>query len=118
MLQEKNTYGTNGKPHALTQGPRGAYTYDARGRQDTAPGRSLVTYNERDLPRKITATSGGDTLFACDASGTRVRNQRPGEALLTLGGLYERRILSPTRPPRDSNVACPAWRTCRLPRRY
>jgi hypothetical protein len=48
VLQEKNTYGTNGKPHALTQGLRGAYTYDARGRQDTAPGRALVTYNERD----------------------------------------------------------------------
>ena len=63
-LQEKNTYGTNGKPHALTQGLRGAYTYDARGRQDTAPGRALVTYNERDLPRKITASSGDDTLFA------------------------------------------------------
>ncbi len=25
-LQEQNTYGTNGKPHALTQGLRGAYT--------------------------------------------------------------------------------------------
>ena len=57
VLQEKNTYGTNGKPHALTQGLRGAYTYDARGRQDTAPGRALVTYNERDLPRKITTSS-------------------------------------------------------------
>ncbi|MEO5731028.1 MAG: RHS repeat-associated core domain-containing protein, partial [Byssovorax sp.] len=93
-LQEKNTYGTNGKPHALTQGLRGAYTYDARGRQDTAPGRSLVTYNEHDLPRKITSSSGSETLFAYDAGGTRVKKQGPSETLLTLGGLYERRTVA------------------------
>ncbi|MEO7592840.1 MAG: RHS repeat-associated core domain-containing protein, partial [Byssovorax sp.] len=93
-LQEKNTYGTNGKPHALTQGLRGAYTYDARGRQDTAPGRPLVTYNEHDLPRKITSSSGSDTLFTYDASGTRVKKQGPSETLLTLGGLYERRTVA------------------------
>jgi hypothetical protein len=87
VLQEKNTYGTNGKPHALTHKLRGAYTYDARGRQDTAPGRALVTYNERDLPRKITSSSGGDTLFAQDASGTRVKKQGPSKTFLTLGGL-------------------------------
>ena len=67
---------------------------DGRRRQETAPGRSLVTYNERDLPRKITASSGGDTLFAYDASGTRVKKQGPSETLLTLGGLYERRTVA------------------------
>ncbi len=36
---------------------------------------SLVTYNERNLPRKITASSGGDTIFAQDASGTRVESR-------------------------------------------
>ncbi|MEO7593486.1 MAG: RHS repeat-associated core domain-containing protein, partial [Byssovorax sp.] len=90
-VQEKNTYGTNGKPHALTVGPQGAYTYDARGRQDTAPGRALVTYNERDLPRKITKTTGGDTLFEYDAGGARVKKQGPSETVITLSGLYERR---------------------------
>ncbi len=94
VLQEKNTYGTNGKPHALTQGPRGAYTYDARGRQDTAPTRALVTYNERDLPRNITSSSGETTLFAYDASGTRVKKQGPSGTVVTLGGLYERHTVA------------------------
>ncbi len=90
-LLEANEYGANGKPHALTKGPLGVYTYDARGRQATAPGRALVTYNERDLPTKITPFGGEDTLFAYDAGGARVKKQGPSETLLTLGGLYERR---------------------------
>ena len=89
-LQELNIYGANGKPHALTAGPHGAYHYDARGRQDTAPGRPTVTYNERDLPRKITS-AGGDTLFEYDAAGARVKKQRLSETVITLSGLYERR---------------------------
>jgi RHS repeat-associated protein len=90
-LLEANEYGANGKPHALTKGPQGIYTYDVRGRQTTAPGRSLVTYNERDLPTKITTLGGGDTLFAYDAGGARVKKQGPSETVVTLGGLYERR---------------------------
>ena len=90
-VQETNEYGTNGKPHALTKGPQGGYTYDARGRQVTAPGRSLVTYTERDLPSKITVLGGADTLFTYDASGARVKKRGPSETVLTLGGLYERR---------------------------
>ena len=46
------------------------------------------------MPRKITSSSGGDTLFAYDASGARVRKQGPSETLLTLGGLYERRAVA------------------------
>src|SRR4029079_13540494 len=42
-------------------------------------------------PRKITSSSGGDTLFAYDAGGTRVKKQGPSETVVTLGGLYERR---------------------------
>jgi len=50
-----------------------------------------VTYNERDLPKQITAFGGGITLFAYDAGGARVKKQGPSATVLTLGGLYERR---------------------------
>ena len=89
-LKEHNTYGTNGKPHALTAGPLGQYHYDVRGRQDSAPGRSNVTYNERDLPTVLTPTMGPASSFKYDAGGARVKKKSTAEAVLTLAGLYER----------------------------
>ena len=89
-LQEHNTYGTNGKPHTLTAGPLGSYHYDARGRQDIAPGRPTVTYNERDLPTVLTVSGGVTSTFKYDASGARVKKESTSETVLTLAGLYER----------------------------
>ena len=89
-LKEHNTYGSNGKPHALTAGPLGPYHYDARGRQDTAPGRPTVTYNERDLPTSLTIAGGFTSTFKYDASGARVKKESTSETVLTLAGLYER----------------------------
>ena len=91
-LQEHNVYGTNGKPHTLTSGAQGGYHYDARGRQDIAPGRPSVVYTDRDLPSSITSSSG-QTLFQYDAGGARVKKQNVGlsETVITLSGLYERR---------------------------
>jgi RHS repeat-associated protein len=89
-LKEHNTYGANGKPHALTAGPLGPYHYDLRGRQDAAPGRASVAYNERELPTVLTPTAGPSVSFEYDAAGARVKKQSTAEAVLTLAGLYER----------------------------
>jgi RHS repeat-associated protein len=88
-LVEENVYAENGKPHALTSNAKGAYLYDDRGRQWSAPERT-VTFGEHDLPRSI-VTGAGETHFAYDAMGRRIKKSGPGESVLSLGGLYERR---------------------------
>lgn len=89
-LQEQNVYGQDQRPHTLTSNSAGAYIYDHRGRQVTAPSRD-VTYTEFDLPRTINTTSA-TTTFAYDAAQSRVKKTTgAGDSLITLGGLYERR---------------------------
>ena len=88
-LTEDNTYGTNGRPHALTGNGQGTYFYDDYGRQEAAPGRS-TTYTDFDLPQTIT-TPVGITAFSYDASGARVKKSGPGGKTVTIAGLYERR---------------------------
>ncbi len=96
MLLEHDDYGEQGAgPHALTTRtlagqPPASYHYDARGRQDSGPGR-VVGYSDFDLPRWI-GTPAGEVTFLYDAFGTRVSkavgNQSP---TITLSDLYERR---------------------------
>jgi len=78
-------------PHALAisaqAGVARAFTYDARGRQVSAPDRGVV-FTEHDLPKTIT-TPAGTTSFLYDAEGERVRKSEPknGGETLSLGGL-------------------------------
>jgi RHS repeat-associated protein len=88
-LAEDNTYGGNGRPHALTGNVHSVYFYDDRGRQEDAPGRA-VTYTDFDLLQTIT-TPFGITRFSYDAGGARVKKSGPEGETVTLAGLYERR---------------------------
>ena len=54
------SFGSQGKPHAITWSSLdGFFSYDERGRQTTAGGRSIV-YSQFDLPRRI--TTGAATI--------------------------------------------------------
>jgi RHS repeat-associated protein len=83
-------YGEGGAGrHALSSTTWGAYQYDLAGRQTTAPGRSITSYTNLDLPRAAT-TSQGLTTFAYDASGARLEKQSPVETEVSIGTLYQR----------------------------
>ncbi len=86
-------YGGNGAgPHALTSGPSGSYGYDSSGRQTSRPGQPVLTYTSFDLPRQIQGASNGSSTFAYGAGGERVRKTTNTGEVITLEGLYERRV--------------------------
>ncbi|MEO7331942.1 MAG: hypothetical protein ABI193_25420, partial [Minicystis sp.] len=88
-LVEENVYADSGKPHALTGNTKGSYFHDDRGRQWSSPARKVI-FGEHDLPRTI-VDGAGETHFAYDAMGSRIRKSGPGGDVLSLGGRYERR---------------------------
>jgi RHS repeat-associated protein len=89
------------RPHALGTTSVGgilrSFTYDARGRQDSATkSNRTVKFNEFNLPRSI-VTDTATTLFTYDAVGGRIKKTSSlGQETLSLGGLYERRVDSTT----------------------
>jgi RHS repeat-associated protein len=85
-------YGQNGAgPHAITTSHLGGYSYDGAGRQTSAPGRPLVTYDMRGLPRSVQRSNGGEVIFSYGAGGERAR-KRAGDTTTTyVGALYEHR---------------------------
>ncbi|WP_104983893.1 RHS repeat-associated core domain-containing protein [Sorangium cellulosum] len=86
--RERNDY-LDPRPHAVSSNLDGSFFYDARGRLEQDPDRSLA-YTSFDLPREI-ATAAGVTRFEYDAAGARVRKQGPAGTTVTIGGLYQRR---------------------------
>jgi len=81
--------GTGGAgPHAVSRSSRGAYTYDGKGNQLSAPDRT-VEYTPFNLPSRI--TQGTQQLtFRYDAMNRRtVKRSSTGEETVYLGGLYE-----------------------------
>ncbi len=87
-------YGQLGAPpHALTTRNGQTYTYDAAGRQITAPGRT-VAYTAFNLPRRITWGNNQATNFTYDSTGARVLKRDGTLTTITVAGLFERRIAS------------------------
>ncbi len=87
-------YGQLGAPpHALTTRNGQTYTYDAAGRQITAPGRA-VTYTAFNLPKRITWGSNQATNFTYDSGGSRVLKRDGTLTTITVGGLFERSVAS------------------------
>jgi RHS repeat-associated protein len=83
--------GTTVGPHQIATSSLGGYGYDQRGDQKTAPGRT-TTYTNFSLPHTISA-NGVTTSFAYDGARARVlKTSSSGTAIVTLGGLYERRV--------------------------
>jgi len=82
-------YGTTTTPHAVTQRGFQTFTYDAEGRQFSAPGRSL-SYNSLGLPSSV-SIGAKSTVFRYDAIGKRVVKRQGTNETLSLGGLYEKR---------------------------
>jgi RHS repeat-associated protein len=77
-------------PSAVSGSTWGANTYDAKGNQTDAPGRH-VSFTTFDLPK--TVDSGGVTLrFGYDANRTRVLKNDGVTNIVTVPGLYERRV--------------------------
>jgi RHS repeat-associated protein len=76
--------------HQIASSSLGNYVYDARGDQITAPGRT-VNYTTFGLPKTVT-TRAGTTSFAYDASQSRVLKISGGDVIVSLGGLFERRV--------------------------
>jgi RHS repeat-associated protein len=76
--------------HQIASSSRGTYGYDARGDQIAAPGRT-VAFTGFGLPKSIT-TSAGSTSFAYDCSKSRVLKVHGDTAVVSIGGLFERRI--------------------------
>ncbi|MCE9669616.1 hypothetical protein LY474_17615 [Myxococcus stipitatus] len=91
---ETYAYGQNGAPpHAVTQGPLGAYGYDARGFRVSAPGGTTVQYTVAGLPHHI--QRGTESLsFQYDAFDARVRkvNANGDSTVSVEGGLYEKSV--------------------------
>jgi len=86
-------YGENGAgPHALTSGPDGAYSYDPSGRQKTRPQQPLLSYTHFDLPTQIQSSGGATVTFSYDADGARVLKKTAASQVISLAGLYERRV--------------------------
>ena len=77
-------------PHQIASSSLGSYGYDPRGDQTTAPGRT-VTFTSFGLPRSITAGTSA-TSFAYDGSESRVLKKSGASMVVSLGGLFERRI--------------------------
>jgi RHS repeat-associated protein len=86
-------YGQNGAgPHAVTQVNSDAYGYDASGNQTSGPNRT-VAYKAFNLPARVTA-AGATVSFEYDAAHRRVAKHYPnGDAIIYVGGLYERRLV-------------------------
>jgi RHS repeat-associated protein len=94
-VNELYGYGGNGAgPHALTSGPTGTYAYDASGRQTARPGQPVLSYSRFDLPNRIQRTDGTTVSFGYDADGARIVKRSGANQVITLGGLYERRVES------------------------
>jgi len=116
-------YGGSGAgPHALTSGPSGAtYAYDSAGRQTVRPGQPLLAYTSFDLPTQIQRASGGSVNFAYNADGRRVRKVSATSDVITLEGLYERRIENGTTthvlylPGGVGQVGCNSTGVCTVP---
>jgi RHS repeat-associated protein len=94
--------GTNGGPHAIARTDMtfggGAtetdvFEYDLRGRQKSAPGRT-VTYADFGLPRTITKSTGEQWSFLYDSNHQRVVKSGATRMTVYLGSLYEQRIES------------------------
>ncbi len=75
--------------HAVTQINGNAYSYDTKGNQLTAPGRT-VTYSSFGLPRSV-KTGGKTTTFTFDANHQRAYKKGAGGSTVYVGGLYEKR---------------------------
>ncbi|HEX6775276.1 MAG TPA: hypothetical protein VF238_05470 [Methylomirabilota bacterium] len=88
-LTEDNSYGQNGKPHALVSTLQGAYFHDAIGRVEQSGGRT-VAYTAFDLPKSVTR-AGKVTYFGYDAFQQRVRKSSDSSATVYVADLYERR---------------------------
>ncbi|MFE4925420.1 FG-GAP-like repeat-containing protein, partial [Streptomyces sp. NPDC056661] len=93
-LRGTYTYGDPTRPTQVTKVTGGLfgirdYTYDPVGNQTGRPGATL-TYNDFNLPNKITATGGGSTSFLYDGNSERVRKTGPQGTITYLPGLYER----------------------------
>ncbi|HLZ09673.1 MAG TPA: RHS repeat-associated core domain-containing protein, partial [Chloroflexota bacterium] len=90
------TYDGTAGPHGVTARNGQSYGYDGRGRQSTAPGRT-VDFTQFDLPKKITA-GNSSVGFAYDADRQRVlKTGSDGSSSFTVGaGLYEQRIIGGT----------------------
>jgi RHS repeat-associated protein len=92
-------YGQNGAPpHALTNRNTATYTYDGAGRQLTGPART-VQYNRAGLPTVLTWGQGKRTDFDYDADGARVAKRDAAQHVITVGGLFERRVSQPGGDP-------------------
>ena len=78
--------------HAMTSRNDAEYGYDAAGRQTSAPGRT-IEYNTLGLP---TLVAGGEaaqrTEFSYEAGGARVVKRSQGETVISVPGLFERRV--------------------------
>ena len=77
-------------PHQIAASSLGTYGYDARGDQMTAPGRT-TTFAYFGLPHTMTV-NGVSTTFAYDGSRSRVLKTSGATAVVSFGGLYERRV--------------------------
>ena len=79
-------------PHQIATSSLGSHTYNARGDQEVAPGRT-ATFTSFGLPRSITAGTE-TTTFAYDSGNARVIKKSGDAKVITLGGgLFERRIV-------------------------
>jgi len=78
--------------HQIASSSLGDYSYDARGNQFAAPGRT-VAYTSFGLPKSMT-TSSGTTSFGYDASQNRVVKVNGSTVIVSIAGLFERRIES------------------------
>jgi RHS repeat-associated protein len=89
-------HGERGEPpHALTSRNSQHYEYDEAGREISGPQRT-IEYNRMGLPSVINwgigQGQGKTTDFAYDGSGSRVRKRDGDQTVLTIGGLFERRL--------------------------
>jgi len=84
--------GTTFGPHQIATSSLGSYSYDPRGDQKFAPGRT-TTFTNFGLPHVVSG-NGLTTTFAYDATRERVLKMSGSTAIVSLGGLYERRVSS------------------------
>jgi len=79
-------------PNQIATSSLGTYGYDSRGDQKTAPNRT-VQFNSFGLPHTVTE-NGTTTTFFYDASDNRVLKTNGQLSIVTVGGLFERRIVN------------------------
>jgi RHS repeat-associated protein len=108
-------------PHALVQSSAGQYQYDDRGNQTSAPGDGpnaparTIQYTASNLPASITRGALTETM-RYDGAGDRVlTTDSSGNEVISLGGLYERRLENKQRshvfyiPTPDGSAAQVVW---------